>query len=565
MNSSFMTPFRLDSILNSVSSQMAKARPSNSKTGKNGPNDGNDGPTASPTEGVGKSQNHKDPGPPKSGPHPPSPPESPKQHRASLSGLQTRLPDRNLHVGGSSNRATGAPTPSTAAPSIHNDPTALAVDDLLGTMKNTLKALASTFGILGDQTIRVASLGPAVDALSQIERVQHELNEKTQQQDREMQDVKARQLETVKEHIREVLRPRVNKIVETCVQKEIEARVHHELTEQIPASLREELLQYRVRVMEARRNLRNSEARRHNALIHSSGLDEPLKPLLRPLHLPVSQDARIDPDGTPEASGGNDKGEKDKETKNKAKDEAKDRVKDQPEDKGKGKGKNKSKDDTGILTPPSTAGSVVSGTTSRTARPDVATSRLSLNTAVSHPTGTSATATAFEGPPGSALDAGGVGLGGRDIATPTPSPHFPHTVAALVSMPADQARALAREYGLVGDDDERDDEDGNPTPARGAGPSVRGRRQGGNARGGRGGAQGGRAERPASMATACSDASSWVNAGLAGTREDDLNKFMRYIGVDFQVLPSSPIAIGGGAGGAMLSSPVVGRRDATFR
>lgn len=191
-----MTPFPLDSILNSLSSQMAKARLSNSKTGKNGPNDGNDGPTASPTEGVGKSQvrkrsrftrgtvgvdntlrssglscdqNHKDSGPPKSGPHPPSPPESPKQHRASLSGLQTRFPDRNPHAAsGSSNGATGAPTSSTAAPSIHNDPTALAVDDLLGTMKNTLKALASTFGVLGDQTIRVASLGPAVDALSQV-------------------------------------------------------------------------------------------------------------------------------------------------------------------------------------------------------------------------------------------------------------------------------------------------------------------------------------------------------------------------------------------------------------
>ncbi|KAI1787829.1 hypothetical protein LXA43DRAFT_1027675 [Ganoderma leucocontextum] len=258
-----------------------------------------------------------------------------------------------------------------------------------------------------------------------------------------------------------------------------------------------------------------SEARRHNALIRSSGLDEPLKPLLRPLQPSVEQDAN----------------------KNKV-------------------------DTTGILTPPSTAGSVASATASRTARPGAATSGLSLNTAVSP--STSMAVTAFQGSPASALSATGVdfaGLGRWDIVPPTPSPHFPGNIATLVSLTADKARALVRDYGIVRDDDEPEDKDENTGRSAGM---VRGGKQSGNARGGRGGVgRGGRTQRPASMATTCSDASSWVNAGLDGTREDDLNKFMRYIGVGFQVLPSSPVAVGGGTG-MMLQSPVVERRDCAF-
>ena len=195
-----MNSFGFD-FINTVSTQMTKAR--SGKSGKSGPNNGGGGGGSlnSPIDGAGgKSQVRRDPEfqssprgavgvdntfrppglardqspndpesngkPVTPGPHPPSPPESPKQRRISLS---TRLTGLNTHAasGGSSDGATGAPTSSTAVPSIR-DPTAVAVSDLLGTMQNTLKALGNTFDVLGEQTIRVASLGPAVDALSQV-------------------------------------------------------------------------------------------------------------------------------------------------------------------------------------------------------------------------------------------------------------------------------------------------------------------------------------------------------------------------------------------------------------
>ncbi|PIL30980.1 hypothetical protein GSI_05673 [Ganoderma sinense ZZ0214-1] len=552
----------MNSFINSVANQMGKGR--STKPGKSGPNEGVG--LNSPIDGAGgKSKPPADSEATKPitpGPHPPSPPESPKQRRISLS---SRLTNLNTYAGASSTGATGAPTSSTAGPSIR-DPTAVAVADLLGTMQNTLKALGNTFDVLGEQTIRVASLGPAVDALTQIESVQVELSKRTEGQDQDMQEVKTRQLETVKDHLRTVFRPRVNEIVAACVQKEIETR----LTEQIPASLRDWLLRYRLQIMEAKRNLHNSEARRHNALIRSSGLDEPLKPLLRPLQFPVGPDASADTDGTPEAPGENDKGKQDK--KNKVNGDGKDKGKDKLKDKSKPADKGP-----GMPTPPSTAASVASATTSRTARTGAAANRLSVNTAVSASTSIAAV-TALQSP-GSALGAGVTvdlaALGRWDAVPATASPGFPHTLAAVVSLTAEHARALVREYGLVSAEDEDDeddkDENVNPAPVRG-GKAVRGGPQGENASGRPGGVrgggpasgQGGKAQRPASMATACSDASSWANAGLAGTREDDINKFMRYIGVGFQVLPATPIAIGGGTSGGLVSSPLVERRDCAF-
>ncbi|KAI1787828.1 hypothetical protein LXA43DRAFT_1097914 [Ganoderma leucocontextum] len=158
-----MLSSRLESLVNSVSNHMAKstARP---KPGKTGANDG-DGPK----NGGGDPQSLKD-SEPKSvtaGPHPPSPPESPKQQKHPLSG----------------------PRGGSARPSNLNTDD-VAVSDLLGTMQNTLTSLGKTYHVLGEQTIRVASLAPAVDALSQIESVQRELDEKKQRQDDSMQQVK---------------------------------------------------------------------------------------------------------------------------------------------------------------------------------------------------------------------------------------------------------------------------------------------------------------------------------------------------------------------------------------
>jgi hypothetical protein len=44
------------------------------------------------------------------------------------------------------------------------------VEELLTTMKQTLGTLGATFDTLGEQTARIASLGPAMDAAHQVNK-----------------------------------------------------------------------------------------------------------------------------------------------------------------------------------------------------------------------------------------------------------------------------------------------------------------------------------------------------------------------------------------------------------
>lgn len=63
------------------------------------------------------------------------------------------------------------PTPSEKAMSVATTtlpPDLTEVEELLTTMKQTLGALGHTFDTLGEQTARIAKLGPAMDTAHQV-------------------------------------------------------------------------------------------------------------------------------------------------------------------------------------------------------------------------------------------------------------------------------------------------------------------------------------------------------------------------------------------------------------
>ncbi|KAH8087875.1 hypothetical protein BXZ70DRAFT_875678, partial [Cristinia sonorae] len=158
-----------------------------------------------------------------------------------------------------------------------------AVEELLGTMKLTLTALGSTFDTLGEQTLHVAALGPAIDANHQISLVRKQLEDQHKRQEARMVEVKAMLKEEVLDpRLQEKLREIASVVVKEIVRREIAERVRKELQEQIPQDMREQAARYKRQLMEVKASLHNSEARRYNALIRSSALDEPLQPLLRP-------------------------------------------------------------------------------------------------------------------------------------------------------------------------------------------------------------------------------------------------------------------------------------------
>lgn len=53
------------------------------------------------------------------------------------------------------------------------------------------------------------------------------------------------------------------------------------LYERIPNALRNQVDEHRKQITDVKKNLLNSEARRHNSLLTASNLHDPLKPLVR--------------------------------------------------------------------------------------------------------------------------------------------------------------------------------------------------------------------------------------------------------------------------------------------
>ncbi|THH30881.1 hypothetical protein EUX98_g3320 [Antrodiella citrinella] len=183
-----------------------------------------------------------------------------------------------------------------------------AVEELLGTMRLTLTAVGSTMDTLAEQTVHVAALGPAIDATHQIGLVRKQLDDQHRRQEQRMVEMKAMLKEEISDgQLQEKLREIAGVLVRECVKREIVERVrrevsdsvsehgiggahisHEQLQEQIPQDMREQAIRYKRQLLEVKASLHNSEARRHNALIRSNSLDEPLIPLVRPFATPAS-------------------------------------------------------------------------------------------------------------------------------------------------------------------------------------------------------------------------------------------------------------------------------------
>ncbi|KAF9812300.1 hypothetical protein IEO21_06242 [Rhodonia placenta] len=163
-----------------------------------------------------------------------------------------------------------------SAPNMH------VIHELLHAFKATLGTLGSTIDILGEQPERLSEVSQAIDAEHQIRVVREQVEQQHGAQEEEMQKVKKFVSDEVKAQVRDALRAQVNRIVSGIVQKEITKRIQAQLAVQIPSKLREDAREFKQKLLEAKINLHNSEARRMNALVPSTALDEPLGKLLRP-------------------------------------------------------------------------------------------------------------------------------------------------------------------------------------------------------------------------------------------------------------------------------------------
>lgn len=154
-----------------------------------------------------------------------------------------------------------------------------AVQEILGTMKGALAALGMTFDSLGEQTSRVAALGPVLENANQINALRKHIQQQDIRQEQKIEEIKALLKDVLQHEIVDHLRYKVAEHINNVIEEQVRAQVEYQLTYHIPETLQEQVSDQKRQLDEVKRALHNSESRRRNALLRSNHLNEPLRPL----------------------------------------------------------------------------------------------------------------------------------------------------------------------------------------------------------------------------------------------------------------------------------------------
>ncbi|KDQ55183.1 hypothetical protein JAAARDRAFT_37715 [Jaapia argillacea MUCL 33604] len=218
----------------------------------------------------------------------PSPPHSPAASRSISSSSDSNQvpPEREPPTPSSStahdDRYTSAYSPPTPSSDIQ------AVQELLASMQRQLTVMGTTFELIGAHATKLAVLAPVIEAEKQIQQIRHEGTMQLKKQEQRIADVKHGLAGVISDHVAKELQPRVAEIIKGVVAGRVKEKVHQELTSQISSSLIGQLRVNQLRLLDVKMALHNSEARRYNATLRTNSLQEPLRPLLRPLAMPTS-------------------------------------------------------------------------------------------------------------------------------------------------------------------------------------------------------------------------------------------------------------------------------------
>ncbi|KAG9104536.1 hypothetical protein FRC06_001622 [Ceratobasidium sp. 370] len=213
---------------------------------------------------------------------PEKPPASPARSVLEVDPENPDVVVRKSRSGPTRMRAsTGRPPVQNGHPAMQS-PDVAGLEQLRQTMQATMGMLGSTFDYLGEQTARVASLGPAVEASHQIHQLRRQVHAQDRKQEERMQEIKSLLQDVLKEQIAEHLRAHVFEMIREKVEELVADKVKAALTQQIPEKLRQQVKEHRQHLAEVKRCLHNSEARRANATLrnHGSAIREPLHELL---------------------------------------------------------------------------------------------------------------------------------------------------------------------------------------------------------------------------------------------------------------------------------------------
>jgi len=153
---------------------------------------------------------------------------------------------------------------------------------VVNSMKDTIITLAGNLDSLGGQTARVAALKPEIDTAHKIKHIRQKLKSHEIKQDQKMEALKYQLEGALKDKIAEEIRLELGKTIAGEVEKQVRDEVTRQMAIHIPILMEKQNKEHRRQIIEIRKNLHNSEARRANSLLKSNNLFDPLHPLLRP-------------------------------------------------------------------------------------------------------------------------------------------------------------------------------------------------------------------------------------------------------------------------------------------
>ncbi|QRV97884.1 THP2 domain protein [Ceratobasidium sp. AG-Ba] len=166
--------------------------------------------------------------------------------------------------------------------SSYQAPDQASINNLVNGFTNTLESLDQSLKMLMTNARDVEALGPPPDPAAQIHKLRLQLRAQDKKQDQRIADIKHIVKDVLKEQIADHMRAQIQEQIRLEIAEQVRAAVHEQMPEHLPVSLQEQADESKRQLIEVRHSLLNSEARRSNATLRSTNLDDPLAPVVKP-------------------------------------------------------------------------------------------------------------------------------------------------------------------------------------------------------------------------------------------------------------------------------------------
>ncbi|KAH7329816.1 hypothetical protein B0J17DRAFT_679793 [Rhizoctonia solani] len=178
-------------------------------------------------------------------------------------------------------RAVGSSNRQGRSSSGYNIPDQTSINNLVNGFTATLEQLDSNLKALALHAKEVDALGPPPDSAAQIHKLRLQLRAQDKKQEARIADIKHIVKDVLKEQIAEHMRPQIQEQIRLELTRQIHDAVQEQITEHLPVSLQDQAEESKRQLIEVRNSLLNSEARRSNATLRSTNLDDALAPVVK--------------------------------------------------------------------------------------------------------------------------------------------------------------------------------------------------------------------------------------------------------------------------------------------